>query len=60
VRRASCVVNFCFKQHLLLNPWAKLDETCHKCSLHEALAKLFKEINSMQNSGCHGNRKEKL
>jgi hypothetical protein len=28
--------------------------------LHEALPKLFKKINSMQNSGCHGNRKEKL
>jgi hypothetical protein len=53
----SCVVNFCFKQHLLLSPWAKVDETCHRCSLHEALPKLFKEIISMKNSGCHGNQK---
>lgn len=28
--------------------------------LHKVLPKLFKELSSMQSSGCHGNRKKKL
>ena len=53
-------VNNCFKRHLLLNRLANFDETSQGCSLGGALSKLLKEMNSMQNSGCHGNRKEKL
>ena len=52
-------VNNCLKRHLL-NHLANVDEISQGCSLGGALSKLFKEINSMQNSGCHGNQKEKL
>jgi len=37
---------------------ANFDETSQERSLDGAFLKLFKGINSMQNSGCHGNRKE--
>ena len=48
------------RQHLLLlNHWANLDETWQGCFLGEALQKLFKEFNSIHNSGCHDNQKEK-
>ena len=53
------------KYRTILNPaispnhWANLDETWQGCSLGEALQKLFKEFNSIHNSGCHGNQKEK-
>ena len=56
--RPSSVNNF-FKHLLLLNYWVNLDETWQGCSLGEAVQKLFKEINSIYNSGCHGNQKEK-
>ena len=59
VCRASSVVHNFFKHLLLLNHWANLDETWQGCSLGEALPKLFKRLNSSQNSGCHGNQKEK-
>jgi hypothetical protein len=36
---------------------AKFVETLQGCSLHKALPKLFKELNSIKNSGCHGNQK---
>jgi hypothetical protein len=39
---------------------AKFVETLMGSSLHENQPKLFKELNSMQNSGCHGNQKKKL
>ena len=51
------VTNF-FKQHLLLNRLANFDETLQGCSL-DALSRLPKEINIMQNSGCHGNQNGK-
>jgi hypothetical protein len=35
---------------------AKFVESLQGCFLHEALQKLFKELNSMKNSGCHGKR----
>ena len=56
VSRLSSVNNF-FK-HLLQNHWANLHETWQECSLGKALPKLFKEIDSTYNSGCHGNNKK--
>ena len=50
-------VNFSFKRHLLINHWANSNQTSQEHTLGEALPKLFKEFNSMQNSGCHGNQK---
>ena len=58
VRRPS--VNNFFKHLLLLYYLAKSNQTSQECSLHGPLQNSFKEINSMQNSGCHGNQKEKL
>ena len=60
VRRVSCVVNFLLKWHLLLNGWANLNQISQKCSIHGPFSNLFKDSNSMQNSGYHGNQKEKL
>jgi hypothetical protein len=51
-----CANNF-LKQLLLLNHLAKFVETLQGCFLHKALPKIFKELNSIKNSGCHGNRK---
>jgi len=49
------------KKNLFLHNYsAHALETSHKCSFGEALPKLFKEFNSMQNSVCHGNQKQKL
>jgi hypothetical protein len=56
VRRPS--VNFYFKWHLLINHSANFIQTSQECSFGSHLWKLFKEFNSMQNSGCHGNRKK--
>jgi hypothetical protein len=53
-------VNFYFKCHLLINHKANFIQTSQECSFGGHLLKLFKEFNSMQNSGCHGNRKKKL
>ena len=44
-RPMSVVHNF-FKHLLLLNHWANLDETWQRCSLGEALPKLFQRLNS--------------
>ena len=43
-----------FKQHLLLNCLTNFDKTPQACSLGGTLSKSFKEINSLQNSGCDG------
>jgi len=51
-------VNNFFKQ-LLLNHLANCVKTLQGCFLHEALPKMLKELNFMQNSGCRGNRKIK-
>jgi hypothetical protein len=45
------------KQLLLLNHKAKIVEILQGCFLHKALPKLLKELNSIKNSGCHGNQK---
>ena len=58
IQHLSSVNNF-FKHLLLLNHWANLDDTWQGCSLGDSLQKLFKEFNSIHNSGCHGNQKGK-
>ena len=58
VCRQASANNF-FKRLLLLNHRANLDETWQGCSLGEALQNLFKEFNSIHNSGCPGNQMEK-
>ena len=60
VCRPSCIIHNFFKHLLLLNHWPNLDETWQGCSLGEALPKLYKRSNSTHNSGCHGNKKEKI
>ena len=57
-RRPASVNNF-FKHLLLLNHWDNLDEISQQCSLGEALQNCSKEFNSIHNSSCHGNQKEK-
>ena len=57
-RRRPSVHNF-FKLHLLLNHWMDSNQTWQKWSLGGPLSKLFKEFDSMQNSGCYGNKREK-
>ena len=54
VRCPSCVINNFFKHLLLPNCWASLDQTWQECSLGGPLQKLFTEIDSIKNSGCHG------
>ena len=56
----SRVVNNFFKHLLLQNRWANLDQTWQECSLGGPLQKLFKEFDSIKNSGCHGNEIEFL
>ena len=48
----SCVFNNFFKH--LPNRWANLDQTWQECSLGGPLQKVFKEIDSIKNSGRHG------
>ena len=45
--------------HLLLNHWANFNHISQEWSLGDTDWKLFKEFHSMQNSGCHGNKKAK-
>ena len=59
VQHALCVIHNFFRHRLLLNHWENLHETGQECSLGEALPKLCKRLNSIHNSGCHGNKKEK-
>ena len=56
-RRAS---TFTFKHLLLINHWDNFNQTSQECSLGGPLPDSFKKTVSMQNSGCHGNRKKKL
>ena len=58
VRCPSSVVNNFFKQLLLPNHWANLDQAWQECSLGGPLQKLFTEFDSIKNSGCHGNKIE--
>ena len=55
VRLPSSVNNW----HLLLNHWANLNQTSQEWSLGGTNWKLFKELVSKQNSGCHSNQKKK-
>ena len=47
-----------FKHLLLPNRWASLDQTWQECSLGGLLQNLFRELDSIKNSGCHGNEIE--
>ena len=58
VRCLSCVVNNFLKHLPLPNRWANLDQTWQECSLGGPLQKVFKEFDSVKNSGCHGNKLE--
>ena len=53
-------VNNYLKILLLWNRSTDFSETSQKLSLGDALSKYFKDLNSMENSGCHGNREKKL
>ena len=53
-------VNNYLKILLLWNRPTDFSETSQKWSLGDALSKYFKDLNSMENSGCHGNREKKL
>ena len=52
------VHNF-FKPHLLLNCCASFDQISQEWSLGGTDWKFFKDLESMQNSGCHSNQKKK-
>ena len=52
-------VNNYLKILLLWNCPTDFSETSQKWSLGDALSKHFKDLNSMENSGCHGNREKK-
>jgi CRISPR/Cas system-associated exonuclease Cas4 (RecB family) len=45
------------RKQFFLNHLAKFVETLQGCSLHEALLKVFKELDSLKKSGCHGDQK---
>lgn len=49
---------FYFKHYLIINCLVEDGKTWQECFLYETLSKLFKELNSIQNSGCYGNRNE--
>ena len=53
-----CVSTIYFKHYLLLNYCVEFHQTLQELSLDGPLSKMFKDFNSMQNSGCHGNHKE--
>ena len=42
--------------HLLLNHWANLDQTSPEWSLRDTNWKLFRDLESKQNSACHSNK----
>ena len=54
-----CSQQTAFKQHLVKNQ-VDFHRTSQEWSLGGSLSKLLKELNSMQNSVWHGNKKEKL
>ena len=60
VHRVLCVVNNFFKHLLLPNRWANLDQTWQECVLEGPLQSMFTELDSIKNSGCHGNEIEFL
>jgi len=52
----ACARQQLFKQLLLTMHLANCVKTSQRCSFYKTLPKLLKEFNSLQNSGCHGNR----
>ena len=64
VRPSVCLavrpsVNNYLENLLLWNRPTDFNETSQKWSLGDALSEYFKDMNSMKNSGCHGNQKKK-
>ena len=56
-----CVVNNFFKQLLLTNGWANLNQTWQECSkVGGPLQKMFTEFDSIKYPGCHGNQMDFL
>ena len=53
-------VNNYLKNVLLWNWPTDFNETSQKLSFGDALSENFKDMNSVKNSGCHGNQKKKL
>ena len=61
VRPSVCPsVNNYLKNLLLWNQPTDFNETSQKWSLRGALSEYLKDLNSVKNSGCHGNRKKKI
>ena len=58
--RCPSVINNFFEHLLLSTHKASCNQTLQECSLDEALSKMFKEFNSMKNSGCPSNKKGKF
>ena len=59
IRHRSHHPSTIFKQHLLLNHWASSNHISQDWSLGDSDWKMFKDFESMQDSGCHGNHKKK-
>ena len=49
-----------FEQHLPLNRWANFNQIPQEWSLGGTDSKLFKDLESMQDSDCHSNQKKNL
>ena len=49
-----------YLKNLLSNRPTDFNETSQKYSLDDALSENFKDVNSVKNSGCHGNQKRKF
>ena len=60
VRRCVCPSMNNYLKNLLWNRPTDFNETLQKWSLVDALSEDFKDLNSVKNSGCHGNQKKKL
>jgi hypothetical protein len=55
VRDIDYIVNL--KNLLVKKHLSSFNQTLQDCSLGEGLPNLFKEFDSMQETGCHGNQK---
>lgn len=55
-----CAARITFKWQLFQSHCTNWNLIWKGCPFHEAPPKLFKELGSVQNSGCHSNQKKKL
>ena len=53
-------INFFFKHLLVWNYLSDFDEILQKCSCHGPLQNFLKKLDSVKNSGCHGNKTENI